>query len=74
MPTLRPCSIVLKEYIPVKQGLRLVTLHPVAHELFTQRVYSSKTRIKTNKFEYKPHRFQRLKEYIPVKQGLRHIP
>ena len=40
--------VFLKEYIPVKQGLRLSTFLPNKLSMMSQRVYSSKTRIKTH--------------------------
>ena len=41
----------LKEHIPVKQGLRLVLFVYSIHLLYSQRAYSSKTRIKTEYIE-----------------------
>ena len=38
---------VLKEYIPIKQGLRPLRASIHQFTVFSQRVYSSKTRIKT---------------------------
>ena len=40
-------KIILKEYIPVKQGLRQCILSMYKPWFVAQRVYSSKTRIKT---------------------------
>ena len=63
----------LKEYIPIKQGLRLLKLRDKAIIRVTQRVYSNKTRIKTGFNPSLSTTFIELKEYIPIKQGLRRI-
>ena len=65
-------QLLLKEYIPIKQGLRLYDTENFLHTLiFTQRVYSNKTRIKTRLIRRRRRRPCNLKEYIPIKQGLR---
>ena len=61
----------LKEYIPVKQGLRLIDISTPVMFQISQRVYSSKTRIKTIVYSFPTDTPSGLKEYIPVKQGLR---
>ena len=61
----------LKEHIPVKQGLRLLTFSILPLTIMSQRAYSSKTRIKTMTLCVLPILTVGLKEHIPVKQGLR---
>ena len=53
--------IELKEYIPIKQGLRHVPIHLMHFPAITQRVYSNKTRIKTRE------RLRKRKGQIPSK-------
>ena len=61
----------LREYLPLKQGLRQQFLVQ-KHIQFPPRVSSIKTRIKTH--EHSSLVEQRsLREYLPLKQGLRHI-
>ena len=60
----------LREYLPLKQGLRHDSLQMKHSHHHAPRVSSIKTRIKTNK-ETKITLLSPLREYLPLKQGLR---
>ena len=59
----------LREYVPLKQGLRL-DMNVLRLQCEAPRVCSAKTRIKTNA-SYCVLDIERLREYVPLKQGLR---
>ena len=61
----------LREYLPLKQGLRHILHLKVLYALSTPRVSSIKTRIKTKAFLYNKRNSIELREYLPLKQGLR---
>ena len=65
-------NTLLREYLPLKQGLRLIRIHSSAIYR-PQRVSSIKTRIKTNEIKHFALFLMKLREYLPLKQGLRRI-
>ena len=60
----------LREYVPLKQGLRPVLNGVNGYYLMAPRVCSTKTRIKTNP-TLALVLYGILREYVPLKQGLR---
>ena len=62
---------MLKEYVPLKQGLRPEPAPSCCIVEVTQRVCSIKTRIKTSSSGITMYSSKMLKEYVPLKQGLR---
>ena len=61
---------LLREYVPLKQGLRPENNLRNTECVSTPRVCSTKTRIKTQKSR-RAHPWMYLREYVPLKQGLR---
>ena len=66
------CRNFLREYVPLKQGLRRDEQCFIHHPIHSPRVCSTKTRIKTIVFAYGNYFLMPLREYVPLKQGLRH--
>ena len=64
-------AIGLREYLPLKQGLRLYYLSALAYVSIAPRVSSIKTRIKTLRILHLTDLLSVLREYLPLKQGLR---
>ena len=62
---------MLREYGPLKQGLRLPYISATLGVCSSPRVWSTKTRIKTQQAESQDIYHVALREYGPLKQGLR---
>ena len=72
LPTIKNGLLTLWEYVPLKQGLRLASIHFQTRKQVPLGVCSTKTRIKTcctRTFGQRAF----LWEYVPLKQGLRLI-
>ena len=70
-PPLRYPQTFLRDYLPLKQGLRLPLMRTFIAPLFSQRLSSTKTRIKTVAFISFSFYWLNLRDYLPLKQGLR---
>ena len=64
---------MLREHIPLKQGLRPLIQLSGSSLMNPQRAYSIKTRIKTTFLVSAARTISMLREHIPLKQGLRQI-
>ena len=65
--------ILVREHIPLEQGLRR-TVSPLPMQSQSgQRAYSIRTRIKTNWIIYYRLCQGRVREHIPLEQGLRRL-
>ena len=63
-------KVALREYVPLKQGLRQVRVTSILGYLTPPRVCSTYTMIKTSAICHE-EATRVLREYVPLKQGLR---
>ena len=63
---------VVREHIPLEQGLRPFSLSDLPSSVFSQRAYSIRTRIKTAYRSIYLQAEMHVREHVPLEQGLRH--
>ena len=63
--------ILVREHIPLEQGLRLSSKIAKIRSVPSQRAYSIRTRIKTNEWNSLSISTIIVREHIPLEQGLR---